>query len=149
MLELNKNTYVDIDGANNYVSSHYLSNDKTRLMWEETTENDKIVLLLNACQNIESLKFIGRKHDKNQSLSFPRNSSDEIPIEIIHAQVEEAIASFKKADAWEAYQNGLSSESIDDVSKTYNTEFLKSKKLRSQKAQDLLRGWLHGCFKVF
>lgn len=148
MLELNKNTYVDIEYANAYVSSHYLSMDNIRLKWEETNDNDKSILLINACQNIEMIKFIGRKHNTNQVLSFPRNSFDTIPDEVKNAQVEEAICFFKKDDVWESYKSGLKSESIDDINKTYNTELLQSRKLKSTKAHDLLRGWMHGHFEV-
>lgn len=148
MLELNKNTYVNIEDANAYVSSHYLSTDSLRLKWEETNDEDKAILLINACENIEMLKFVGRKYDKNQQLSFPRNSCGTVPNEVRHAQVEEAISFFKKDDVLESYKQGLISESIDDVSKTYNTELLKSRKLKSIKAQELLRGWLHGHFKI-
>lgn len=148
MLELNKNTYVDIEYADAYVSSHYLSTDNIRLKWDETTEDDKAILLINACQNIETLKFVGRKYDKNQTLSFPRNSSNITPIEVKHAQIEEAISFFKNDDAWVAHTNGLKSESIDGINKVYNTELLQTRKLKSVKAHELLRGWFHGCFKI-
>ena len=149
MLEINKNTYVSIDEANSYISSHYLSSDELRLKWEETSEEDKEILLINACENIETLKFIGRKYNKNQELSFPRNFDSAVPFMVKKAQVEETISFFKKTDALDAYKEGLKAESIDDVSKTYNTELLNSRKLRSTKAQELLRGWLYGSFKVF
>ena len=148
MLELNINTYVSIDEANSYISSHYLSSDELRLKWEETSEEDKEILLINACENIERLKFIGCKYNKNQELSFPRNYSDIIPFVVKKAQIEEAISFFKKTDALDAYKEGLKAESIDDVSKTYNIELLSNRKLRSTKAEELLRGWLYGSFKI-
>lgn len=149
MLELNKNTYVTLAEADEYISSHYLSSSVERENWDNLSEEDKEVLLINAADSFQNLKLRSKKKYSNQYLVFPRsNFTENDLINLKNAQVEEALSYTMNNSIYDAYSQGLKSESIDSISKTYNTELLSKKQIKSEKAQKLFGRWLNGYFKI-
>lgn len=117
---MNKIGYVSIEDANNYISSHYLSTDTKRDSWDKMSEEDKTVLLTQSLDIIENLSFIGRKTDKEQELSFPRNGSKVIPEKIKSAQIVGALSILDSDGTYEAIESGITSERVGNVSYTYS-----------------------------
>lgn len=135
-LEVGKNSYVTVAEADEYITSHYRSNSKDRQRWSELPEEDKEILLQNACTEIELLPFPGRKADREQELAFPRlpqqyGQAQDPPKRILAAQIElalwlsdggkqeelsqrqelqgQGVTSFSLGDLSESYQGGVSS----------------------------------------
>lgn len=114
--------YVDIEWADAYVETHFLSDDDLRLHWEDLDEEDKEVLLRRAFEAIEALPFTGHKTDPAQPNAFPRCPATEVPDAIKAAQVEDAIAlsddSTKEDAAFyeKLWQFGVESYSIGNLS---------------------------------
>ena len=132
MLELNKNSYVTVSDADNYINAHYRSNNKLRKAWEGLDEADKIASLLSACADIEALPFGGRAMVAGQAMAFPRlpyqyTRAAEIPERVKHAQVEFALwqlddTSTAQAEQRQALQaQGVESFSVGDLSESYTT----------------------------
>ena len=73
-------TYVTVDEADAYAITHYRSTRPERLRWTALSEDDKTILLRDACSSMEQLPFQGRKAEIGQLLSFPRYGQDSIRI---------------------------------------------------------------------
>lgn len=133
-------TYIVLDDADTYISTHYISTDAGRVAWEDLDDDDKEALLLAACLEIECLPFIGRKMFLNQALAFPRYPSEEvipdypyldfstgtIPQKVINAQCELALWLLSNSSKLTDAENranlqaqGVKSFSIGDLSENY------------------------------
>lgn len=156
-ITVNENTYISLDDAEEYF--------KTRLnnsVWEEATNTQKKKALVTATRHIDYHSFIGRKVDPDQPLKFPRVftkkispfykyddklDSDSLPQELLDATCEEAIALLSKDNKTEKkLRSGIESESIEDTSRSYNTDVMKSVRngrgIVSPEAKSLLRGFI-------
>ena len=71
MLVINENSYVTIDEADEYVKTHFFSDDECRIKWESLTDEDKEAGLIRSTQALDSLKYKGKKRGA-QKLQFPR-----------------------------------------------------------------------------
>lgn len=111
--------YVTIEEANSYISSHYLSSDNKRELWDNMSEEDKSVLLTQSLDNLESLNFYGKKTECNQELNFPRNGSNVIPEKIKKAQIVGAMVLLDSDDTYNSIEKGVVSERVGNVSYTY------------------------------
>ncbi len=67
-----KNTYVTVQYADNYVYTHYAQFHPLRVHYSVLTDDEKADYLLCAMQEIEQLPFVGRKYLVTQPLQFPR-----------------------------------------------------------------------------
>lgn len=157
MLEPGTNSYVTVVQADDYITSHYRSNSKGRQRWEGLKEEDKEVLLLNACSELELLPFPGRKADREQELAFPRlpqqyGLAQEPPKRILAAQVELALWLSDEAKQEEISQRqdlqdqGVTSFSLGDLSESYGEGASSSQAavLLCPKAKGLLTPYLSG-----
>ena len=71
MLIVNENSYVSLEEANDYVNSHYVSDDEYRVKWGSLSDEDKKIWLIRSTQALDNLKYVGRPKG-NQRLQFPR-----------------------------------------------------------------------------
>lgn len=71
MLVINENSYVTVEEADNYITSHFLSDDEYRVKWISLSVEDKETCLIRSTQALDNLKYIGRKKGA-QKLQFPR-----------------------------------------------------------------------------
>lgn len=114
--------YVDLEYADSYVETHFLSTDDLRLAWESLGEEDKAVLLQRSFESLESLPFTGHKLDPSQPNAFPRCPYSEVPEQIKAAQVENAVALSDESTNEDAafyeklWQFGVESYSIGNLS---------------------------------
>ena len=71
MLVVNENSYCTVAEADEYMTSHFLSDDEYLIKWLSLSEEDKEVCLIRSTQALDNLKYIGRKKGI-QKLQFPR-----------------------------------------------------------------------------
>lgn len=71
MLVVNENSYCTVAEADEYITSHFISDDEYLVKWLNLSEEDKEVCLIRSTQALDNLKYIGRKKGV-QKLQFPR-----------------------------------------------------------------------------
>lgn len=150
--------YVTLTEANEYVTSHYVAQDKLRLGWEGLSDEDRTALLNRSYSIINSLPLRGRKADPEQEGAFPRCPSSEVPKRVKDAQVELALAytDTDKTTAVAEYKQkadyGISSYRIGNFSETLlsyaNYSLQMQYGLISTEAERLLMPWLYGGFRI-
>lgn len=152
-------TYVSVACADAYITSHYRGNNANRVRWMTLSDEDKVILLVAACTEIDALPFVGRKASRDQQLAFPRlplqyGRTQEPPADIKAAQIELALwmsDDSKQADA-EQRQNlqaqGVKQFSVGDLSETYETGKATHTALLCPKAAQLLKPYLCGGFAL-
>ena len=151
--------YVTLEEANEYIETHYLSEDTLRMSWEDLTDDDRTVLLNKSFQTIELLPFPGRKLNPDQSTVFPRWPCKEVPEAVKWAQIENALSrsdASNEKDAqyyeklWtygvESYSIGNLSESVSTGS--YGLRGAQSTGIVSAIAERLLRPFLGGGYRM-
>ena len=127
-LDLSLSDTISLDDGNNNNSqliygsvtdaNIYFANRLKSDVWEEATEKDRSLALLEATQRIENLRFDGQKAVSTQTLSFPRKyvtqdnvvsptyiTQTSIPANIIKACYEEAISVLSDDDQQLAFNN--------------------------------------------
>ena len=144
--------YVTLAEANEYVSTHYLSNDPLRTSWEDLFDEDQEVLLTQSFQALELLPFTGRKLNPEQHTAFPRWPYKEVPEAVKWAQIEHALAR-SDASAVEDERHyahlraqGVESYSIGNLSEQLGSSV--SGPRVSAKAELLLRPYLGGGYRM-
>ena len=153
--------YVTLAEADTYIATHYISTDSLRTSWEALSNADKVALLLRSFETIELLPFAGRKADASQEHAFPRYPSQEVPKDIKHAQIENAVASADTSTTEEAahygrlWQFGVQSYSIGNLSEhisegawSTGTTATASSGIISAVATRLLRPYLLGNCRI-
>lgn len=151
--------YVTLEEANAYVADHFMSSNTTRVAWESLSDADKMVLLRNSYRAIEMLTFRGRKTNGAQPSAFPRWPSTDVPEQIKHAQIANAIVLADESSQEDvAYYDrlrtyGVKSYHIGNLSETLASSAEGSsassyKGIYSQEAMRLLNPWLCGGFKI-
>lgn len=145
--------YVDVEYANSYVAQHLLSTDALRISWENTSLSDKEVLLRQSYGQLELLPFKGRKYSSEQTSSFPRWPSQEIPEIVKAAQVENALilsdGSIAEEDKFYANleRHGVQSYSIGNLSESLGGA-TKAYALVSSKASLMLKPFISGGYGI-
>lgn len=151
--------YVSIEDANEYIQTHYTSNDPSRISWESLTDDDKQVILLRAFESIESLPFRGCKSVPGQDTAFPRFPDKEVPNIVKYAQIEQAVSTSDSANADEEvfydklWRYGVESYSIGNLSERSSSgEWGRGVNSNygsvSRRAAKLLNPYLSGGFSV-
>lgn len=151
--------YVDIEYADAYVSSHFVSTDPLRLGWEKLSEEDKRVLLTRSFEAIELMPFVGIKSKPDQPYSFPRYPDEDVPEAIKAAQVENAISLSDSSSTEDAafyekmFQFGIQSYSIGNLSEnigsgTWGRGSAVSNGIISTKATRLLQPYVGGGYRI-
>lgn len=155
-------SYITIEEANEYVATHYVSDDPLRTTWEDLSDEDKQVYLNVSAEAIDSLPWPGRKAHLNQEHAFPRYPSMAIPPSIKFANIENAMSSADSSATADAalYQKmwsyGISSYSIGNLSETVGTAGgnasaktqMASNGIISSKAQALLSVYMTGGYCI-
>jgi len=152
-------TYVTVAEADEYISTHYRSNSKDRKRWNELETEDKEVLLVNACTELETLPFQGRKAVVDQPLSFPRlpmqygRTDEGAPANVKAAQIELALwlsdeeKQVEIAQRVELQGQGVQSFSVGNLSESYNAPITHAA-LKCSKAKVLLSRYLNGGYAI-
>ena len=154
-LVVGKNSYVTVDQADAYISSHYMSSSADWKRWSSLDRTDKKVLLLSACQDIEQLPFPGRKAVRDQELCFPRYGwGQNPPGDVLAAQVELALwlsdedKQAQLSHRQELQAQGVTSFRLGDLSESYGegTSGGQRSALLCPKAMALLTPYMSGRF---
>jgi len=169
-------TYITVAEADTYVSENYLSTDDQREYWKGLVDGDKEILLRQATNAIERVKFPGIKQDLDQVLSFPRyataptpkrrdpgyvylydewlNDTD-VPDNVKDAEIEEALeigSPTSDSKRFDIENSAVKSYKIGNLSETFNVGFTGTNSMRniikSRKAQQLLGLSAQGSFNV-
>lgn len=151
--------YVTLKEANEYINTHYPSEDPLRLSWEDLIEEDQVALLNKSFQTIELLPFPGRKLDPDQSTVFPRWPCKEVPEAVKWAQIEDALAKSDTSNAEDAkfyerlWMYGVESYSIGNLSErtstgSYSVNGAQATGITSAIADRLLRPFLGGGYRM-
>lgn len=155
--------YVTLEEANQYIETHYLETEEARTMWEDLDDDSKEILLRRSHEAIDCLPFPGRKTYPDKPESFPRYPKTEVPYQIKHAQIENALSlsdtsiSAEK-DFYDKMRSfGISSYSIGNLSESFGSatvgasgikEQLGSVGVLSSRAQMLIAPFLYGGFRI-
>lgn len=151
--------YVTLEETNEYIKTHYPSEDPLRLGWEDLIEEDQVVLLNKSFQTIELLPFAGRKFDPKQPNAFPRWPQQEVPAAVKWAQIENALAKSDTSNAEDAkfyerlWMYGVESYSIGNLSErtstgSYSVNGAQATGVTSAIADRLLRPYLGGGYRM-
>ena len=151
--------YVSLDEADEYIRTHYLTEDSLRLYWEDLTPEDRAVLLARSFQTIELLPFTGRKLSPDQPNAFPRWPQKVVPEAVKWAQIENALAKSDASNEEDAryyeklWMYGIESYSIGNLSErvgsgTYGLKGAQATGIASAVAERLLRPYLGGGYRM-
>lgn len=151
--------YVTLEEANEYIKTHYSSEDPLRLGWEDLIEEDQVVLLNKSFQTMELLPFAGRKFDPKQPNVFPRWPQQEVPAAIKWAQIENALVKSDTSNEEDAkfyerlWMYGVESYSIGNLSErtstgSYSVNGAQATGVTSAIADRLLRPYLGGGYRM-
>lgn len=84
------NAYADIEAADAHLEFRVGS-----AAWFDLSDDDKAQALVTAARDIDALEgdpgFTGDRSDDEQALAFPRDGDDELPIEVVRANIELAL----------------------------------------------------------
>lgn len=174
MLTVGVDTYATIEIASAYLSAHYPSTDERVEAWNQLPESDREVYLRRACAALNTLPFRGVTYTAVQPLAFPRYFGvgwvlayriliapeaiiypelQDVPQEIIAAQIEEALELGVPGDdtaAYDARTNALTSFSIGQLSESYGKAVGGSIEatLHSSTAQEYVRPFVGGSYDI-
>ncbi|MFT3951183.1 MAG: hypothetical protein QM689_04415 [Oscillospiraceae bacterium] len=159
MLTIGTDSYITVADADGYISGHYRSNNLSRTRWEALPEEDREILLRQACAAIETLPFHGRKANPAQKLAFPRlpfqyGNAEDAPDSVKNAQAELALwlsddtKQAEQAQRQELQAQGVTSFSVGDLSENYGATQTKSPAELCAKCAALLAPWLNGGFGI-
>lgn len=166
MLEINKDSYVTLEYADQYIEENYPEFDDLAVVWKVLADRDKESYLRASMGQLESLVLQGRPLYPNQALQFPRRDcfkpatkdSPTIPTEVMDAQIENAIALLNKDISARADEQMKTLGTLGAMKNIkYNkremgevglgasltgTETRHSKRLESEEAEKMLKAWL-------
>jgi len=138
-ITIGENSYIDIDGADEYFTGRLHAE-----AWTGADAETKEKALKQATKEIDRQPLTGRKTTDNQVLAFPRYPDEEIPEAVKEACCEIALALLERGNDQrrKLQQEGVQSFSLGNMSETYAAG--AGKGLLSQEAKELLRPWLLG-----
>jgi len=142
-ITVGENSYIDIDGANEYFAGRLHAES-----WSGADSETKEKALWQATRSIDRMPLRGRKTDLHQPLAFPRYPDTEIPEAVKEACCEEALAILESGNSQrrKLQQEGVQSFTLGNMSETYIAG--AGKGLLSQEAKELLRPWLIGAVMI-
>lgn len=159
-LEVGVNSYITVEQADQYIASRYRASNAARQRWEGLKEEDKEVLLLEACSQIEQLPFQGKAAVIGQALAWPRlpfcyGLPTEPPQAVLDAQAELALwlsddeHQAELAKRRELQEQGVASFSLGDLSESYKPEQAPADwAMRCLRVRALLQRYINGGVKT-
>ena len=138
-ITVGKNSYIDIEGANEYFKNRLHAES-----WGQADDETKEKALRQATKTMDRQPLRGRKVNSGQALAFPRYPDTEVPEAVKEACCEEALALLERGNSQrrKLQQEGVQSFSLGNMSESYAAG--AGKGLLSQEAKELLRPWLLG-----
>lgn len=160
-MQVGIDTYVTLEEADKYIKLHYPYGNSMRKKWEQTVvSDDREVLLISACCELEALSWNGFASDDEQLLSFPRKPDKRrfgtfsVPAAIKNAQTELALWLCAEIDGGEASKRaalkaqGVTSFTLGDLSESYDGKSALPSPLICGKCEALISRYLAGGFEV-
>lgn len=142
-------SYVTVEEANAFFAAT-LNSDA----WDEADDTKKEKALKMATRQIDRLPFAGRKLDINQSLEFPRTTTnlpftDGIPDAITYATCEQALFLLQGGNKRQELQaQGVKSYSLGDLSETFSENLTDAQKTICPEALSYLRKYILGSVAI-
>ena len=102
------NSYIDIATGESYFAKKL-----NKSAWDDATNSDKALAILQSTLIIDQLNFVGEKADSDQNRQFPRKDDTTVPEAIKNATAEIALALLDGKDP------ELEFENLDMVTQTY------------------------------
>lgn len=143
------NSYVTVEEADSYFANTLQFED-----WNKYDTSTKEKALITATRQIDRLPFAGRKLDINQSLEFPRTTtnlpfSDGIPDSITYATCEQALFLLQGGSKRQELQKqGVKSYSLGDLSETFADNLSEAQKTICPEALAYLRKFMLGSVAI-
>lgn len=143
MLEIGKESYVDVSFTDSYIGKYYPDYSPIAVHWSVLTDKEKEGYLLSSMEKIEALPYTGRKYDISQNLEFPRvvNSSNCIhyPFTAFRSSAEtpEAIKIAQIENALGIIQNEISSISEKQFKTMQTLGLVKNTKYKKSEAGEV------------
>lgn len=125
--------YVSVAEADKYISSNFFSSDKRRKAWDRLIEDEKKICLRNGLL------------DLNAYINF--NITDDILEDVKSAQIEESIWYLGDTSAMEDMENNIVQQTIGSISITYATKNIKTIKLKSNRAFNILKKYKNNVYR--
>ena len=72
--DVNANSYVTLDQANNYIRDKYGHNN----VWDTLSTEGKKRVLIEATNDMDSFNYVGEKYYDSQKLQFPRDDNEKV-----------------------------------------------------------------------
>ena len=142
-ITVGKNSYVDIEGANEYFENRLHAES-----WGQADDETKEKALRQATKTIDRQPLRGRKIETGQDLAFPRYPDTEVPEVVKEACCEEALAILERGNSQrrKLQLEGVQSFALGNMSETYVAG--AGRGLLSQEAKDLISPWLLGAVNI-
>lgn len=143
------NSYVTVEEADSYFANTLQFED-----WNQFDTSAKEKALITATRQIDRLPFASRKLDINQSLEFPRTTtnlpfSDGIPDSITYATCEQALFLLQGGSKRQELQKqGVKSYSLGDLSETFADNLSPAEKIICPEALAYLRKFMLGSVAI-
>lgn len=135
MLIEGKNTYADLDFANDYFSTRFNSPD-----WSGKTDNEKeSILKMAAIMFDDFCSFAGYKTDSAQEMAFPRNGETTIPEKVKIGQLEIAVEIINQSGANSQDEAPLKKLKVDAIEFEFNTNETINKTYYNNLFQSLVK----------
>lgn len=125
--------YVSVADADNYISSNFFSSDRKRKNWDRLTEDEKKICLRNGLL------------DLNAYINF--KITDDNLEDVKNAQIEESIWYLGDTSAMEDMENNIVQQTIGSISITYATRNMKTIKLKSNRAFNILKKYKNNVYR--
>lgn len=178
MIEVNVDTYVTVEEADEYVGKYYLATDDKNLAWTALTIEQKEVALRNSAMAIDSIIYPGRKKSSDQEMEFPRCYKNgyyfplnwyetytkeggswhcmvDVPDKVKFAQVEESlelVCRSADSDNYDAVNGAVKSYSTTGLKEEYAVDMVGingvKNALRSSRARRWVGKYAGGGFDV-
>lgn len=151
-LVIGENSYITVEEATTIINSYMLPSDPLRVAWTAASNSDKEILLLQSCLQLERLPYTGRKKDKTQSLSFPRQDGNMQPIKLAQAFQAAFLTDYGQQEEMSLrrqLQNaGVKSYKIGNLQETFGGTLSKALTAIQTNAVDALRPYLSGGYRI-
>lgn len=126
--------YVSVADAEEYISSNFFSSDRKRKAWDRLIDDEKKICLRNGLLDLEAY------------INFDVNDTNIEDVK--RAQIEESIWYLGDTSAMEDMENNIVQQTIGSISITYATRNLKTIKLKSNRAYNILRKYKNNVYRI-
>jgi hypothetical protein len=157
VLTVGTDTYISLDDANTLMYRRLNTSS-----WQSASQKDRACALLEACERIDNLIYLGSKFSETQTLQFPRyykidrngiynsfrTSTEIVPEEVKKAQCLEAMFLLTGIpNEIQAQRRGIRKIKVNNLEETYS-DYYQNIGLYSEDAYSLIEPWIQKTFHI-